>query len=259
MYKELFFAISEGIATITLNRPQVFHALNKTLLRELYQAFEQAQTDTSVRVIVLMSSGEKAFCSGADLSEFGEGTLDIRERMTSLYNPLISLMRNLPKPIICQLSGIAAGAGCSLALACDVIIASENAIMTEMFVGIGLVIDAGSSFFLPRAVGSFKAFELASTGRKIPANECLALGLVNQIVAPENLQTEVAILAKKYANGPTIAIGLIKKMLNQSMYSDLPKMLALETDYQEKASKTSDFVEGVTAFLEKRTPKFNGK
>jgi 2-(1,2-epoxy-1,2-dihydrophenyl)acetyl-CoA isomerase len=128
-----------------------------------------------------------------------------------------------------------------------------------MFVGIGLVIDAGSSFFLPRAVGSFRAFELASTGRKITAKECLELGLATQVVAKDDLEKEVLSLASKYAAGPTLAIGLIKHMLNQSSHSDLASMLALETDCQEKASRTHDFMEGATAFLEKRTPLFKGK
>ena len=171
---------------------------------------------------------------------------------------MILSVRNLGKPVICRLNGVAAGAGCSLALACDVIIASETARMSQIFVSIGLIIDAGSSYFLPRLIGSQKAFELASTGRIVEAKECLELGLVNKVVAQNELDFMVNQTAKMYAKSATQAIGLIKKVLNQSYHSTLEQMLELEAINQDIAGKTNDFVEGVTAFLGKKTPDFKG-
>jgi 2-(1,2-epoxy-1,2-dihydrophenyl)acetyl-CoA isomerase len=171
---------------------------------------------------------------------------------------MVLSIRNLAKPVICKLNGIAAGAGCSLALACDVIIASETARMSQIFVSIGLIIDAGSSYFLPRLIGSQKAFELASTGRIVEAKECLDLGLVNNVVPQTELDKVVADTATMYAQAATQAIGLIKKVMNQSYHSTLEQMLELEAENQDKAGKTPDFIEGVTAFLQKRKPNFKG-
>lgn len=162
-------------------------------------------------------------------------------------------------PIICKLNGIAAGAGCSLVLACDVIVASEAASLTELFINIGLVPDSGSSFFLPRMIGSLKAFELCTLGTKVTAHEALELGLVNQVVTAEGLDKVVNQLAARYAAAPTKAIGLIKKLLQKSTTSTLNEMLDYEAYCQEIAGKTADFQEGVTAFLEKRSPQFSGK
>jgi 2-(1,2-epoxy-1,2-dihydrophenyl)acetyl-CoA isomerase len=168
-------------------------------------------------------------------------------------------MRQMPKPIICKLNGIAAGAGCSLALACDLIIASEEATLAEIFVNIGLVMDSGSSYFLPRLVGYAKAFELATMGTKVPASEALQLGLINKIVPASKLDQTVDQIAAYYAAAPTVAIGLMKKMLNVSHHSSLEEMLEYEAAYQAIAGRTSDNREGIQAFLEKRKPVFKGK
>jgi 2-(1,2-epoxy-1,2-dihydrophenyl)acetyl-CoA isomerase len=167
-------------------------------------------------------------------------------------------MRNLPKPIICKLNGVAAGAGCSLVLACDVIIASEAASLSQLFIQIGLVPDSGATFFLPRIVGSLKAFELCALGTKVSAHDALELGLVNQVVTAEALDKTVQLLAERYAAAPTKAIGLIKKMLQKSGSATLNEMLDYEADCQEIAGNTADFREGVAAFLEKREPRFTG-
>ena len=258
MYQHLIYQVQNGVCTITLNRPEVYNALNTLLVQEITQAFEVAKADDFVRVVVLTGAGEKAFCSGADLKSGMTNATSLGDSLRKNYNPMILAIRNLPKPVICRLNGTAVGAGCSLALACDMIIAAENAKMSQIFVSIGLIMDAGSSFFLPKLVGSQKAFELCSTGRVVEAQECLALGLINSIVTPENLDLAVSNMANQYANAATSAIGLIKKVLNQSSFSTLEEMLELEAINQDLAGKTQDFEEGVTAFLQKRKPSFKG-
>ncbi|MET3126163.1 2-(1,2-epoxy-1,2-dihydrophenyl)acetyl-CoA isomerase [Arcicella rosea] len=258
MYQHLIYQVQNGVCTITLNRSEVYNALNTLLVQEITQAFEVAKADDFVRVVVLTGAGEKAFCSGADLKSGMTNATSLGDSLRKNYNPMILAIRNLPKPVICRLNGTAVGAGCSLALACDMIIAAENAKMSQIFVSIGLIMDAGSSFFLPKLVGSQKAFELCSTGRVVEAQECLALGLVNSVVTPENLDLAVSNMANQYANASTSAIGLIKKVLNQSSFSTLEEMLELEAINQDLAGKTQDFEEGVTAFLQKRKPSFKG-
>ena len=258
MFNHLIYEIKGGICTITLNRPEVYNALNPVLIQEITKAFMQAGNDASVRVVVLTGMGDKAFCSGADLKNGMSNTTSLGDSLRIGYNPMILSIRNLAKPVICRLNGIAAGAGCSLALACDVIIASETARMSQIFISIGLIIDAGSSYFLPRLLGSQKAFELASTGRMVEAKECLDLGLVSKVVPANELDFVVTQTAKMYAKSATQAIGLIKKVLNQSYHSTLEQMLELEAINQDIAGKTNDFVEGVSAFLGKKLPEFKG-
>lgn len=258
MYETILFTINEGVATITLNRPEIFNAFNEKLSYELQDAFKQTNQDTSVRAVILTGAG-KAFCSGQDLREVAAlDTQSLSDSLEKRYHPIIRSMRSLPKPIICKLNGVAAGAGCSLALACDLIIASSQAVLVEAFINIGLVLDSGSSFFLPRLVGSLKAFELSTLGSKVNANEALGLGLVNQVVPPEELDATVAALVVRYANAPTKAIGLIKKMLNKSFSATLDDMLDYEAYCQEIAGNTADYREGVLAFKEKRQPLFRG-
>jgi len=168
-------------------------------------------------------------------------------------------MRNMPKPIICKLNGVAAGAGCSLALACDMIIASENATLIEVFINIGLVLDSGSSYFLPRMIGTARAFEMSTMGSKISATQAKEWGMVNRVVKPEELDTATAEVVNYFANAPTKAIGLMKKMLNKSGNSDLETMLTYEAYCQEIAGSSADYKEGVTAFIEKRKPQFKGE
>ncbi|WP_242921344.1 enoyl-CoA hydratase-related protein [Pontibacter liquoris] len=258
-YECLLYTVQDGVATITLNRPDVFNAFNDQQSYDLQDALKQVSRDNTVRVVVLTGAG-KAFCSGQDLKAIaGASKRDLSESLEKRYNPIIRAMRNLPKPIICKLNGVAAGAGCSLALACDLVVASSAASMIEVFVNVGLVLDSGSSFFLPRAVGSLKAFELSTLGSKVSAEEALQLGMVNKVVAPEELDAAVAELAARYATSPTKAIGLMKKMLNKSFHSTLDEMLDYEAQCQKIAGNSDDYKEGVTAFNEKRKPQFKGQ
>lgn len=260
MYENLILEISDGVSTITLNRPQVYNALSSVLINEITQAVEVSSTDTSVRVIVITGVGDKAFCSGADLKAGMDGGMSsLGDSLRENYNPMIRAIRNAEKPVVCRMNGIAAGAGMSLALACDLIIANKDAYMTELFVGIGLMPDAGSMYFLPRIVGIQKAFELCSTGRKIYMEEALNLGLVTKIVPYETLNEAVNELTDYYKTAPTKSIGLMKKVLNQSFSSSIEDILEHEANNQDILGKTHDFAEGVMAFLQKRKPNFKGK
>lgn len=259
LYKFLLFRQEQGVATISLNRPDVYNALNDELTFELQDALKAVAKDDSVRVVVLTGEG-KAFCSGQDLkASSGEEKRSFMDSLHKRYNPIIRAMRNLPKPIVCRLNGVAAGAGCSLALATDIIIAAEEATLIEVFINIGLVPDSGSSFFLPRLVGMAKAFELCSMGSRVKATEAAEIGLINKVVSADQLDAAVKTYTDYYAQAPTKAIGLIKKMLNKSATASLEDMLEYEAYAQEIAGSSADYKEGVKAFLEKRKPVFLGK
>ncbi|MEO8208990.1 MAG: enoyl-CoA hydratase-related protein [bacterium] len=259
MYKTILFELSKDILKITLNRPDVYNAFNEEMLLELLDAFKKANSDDSVRCVILTGAG-KAFCSGQDLKDFNEKKLTFKEALEQRYNPLIKLISGLPKPVICALNGVAAGAGLSLALACDYRIAVESAFLIEVFINVGLVPDSGSSFFLPRLIGYARAFEMCAIGDKLSAVEAKEIGLVNKIVSNNNLLSKSAdIVAKNFAGKPTKAIGMIKDLLNKSFESNLEQVLELESSYQEQAGNTQDFKEGIESFLEKRKSKFKGK
>lgn len=258
-FQFLTYAVQEGVATITLNRPDVYNALNDGITYELQDALKAVAKDDAVRVVVLTGAG-KAFCSGQDLkAASGQEKRSFMDSLHKRYNPIIRAMRSLPKPIIARLNGVAAGAGCSLALACDLIVAAEEATLIEVFINIGLVPDSGSSYFLPRLVGMTKAFELCSMGSRVKAQEALELGLVNRVVPANQLDAIVKEYTDFYSAAPTQAIGLIKKMLHKATTSTLDEMLEYEAYCQEIAGSSHDYNEGVTAFLEKRKPNFIGK
>jgi 2-(1,2-epoxy-1,2-dihydrophenyl)acetyl-CoA isomerase len=258
-YNCLLFDKKDNVTTITLNRPDVFNAFNDEQSYELQDALKQAKRDPETRVVVLTGAG-KAFCSGQDLKAIaGTEKRSFIDSLHKRYNPIIREMRNMPKPIICKLNGVAAGAGCSLALASDFIIASEQASLIEVFINVGLVLDSGSSFFLPRLVGSARAFELSTMGSKVTAKQALEWGMINRCVPAEQLDEETVKIVEYYANAPTKAIGLMKKMLNKSFNSDLETMLEYEAYCQEIAGSSYDNKEGVAAFNEKRKPQFKGQ
>ena len=254
----LLLDIHDAIATITLNRPEVYNAFDDPLSYELQDALKKVEKDPAVRVVVLTGAG-KAFSSGQDLkAATGPGKRSLGESLQKRYNPIIRAIRNMPKPVICRLNGVAAGAGCSLALACDMIIASEEATMIEIFVNIALVLDSGSSYFLPRTIGYHRAFELATKATRITAADALQMGLVNKVVPPAELDAAVQAEATYYAAAPTKAIALMKKMLTKGMTGSLDATLDYEAYCQEIAGNSADNTEGTQAFLEKRKPLFKG-
>lgn len=243
---------------ITLNRPDVMNAINSEMISELKQAISEAEQD-DIRCVVLTGNG-KGFCAGQDLKDFEKENKSFKQALEAKYNPLIKKMMGLPKPIICGLNGVAAGAGLSLALACDFRIAVESASLIEIFINIGLVPDSASTYTLPRIVGLSKAFKMCSFADKITASQAKELGLVNVVVSnAEVLNIALERYANKFASAPTKAIGIIKKLLNTSFEGTLDEALNNEAEMQDVLGNSDDYKEGVNAFLEKRKPKFTGK
>ncbi len=267
MYENLTSETINSVCRITLNRPQVYNALSPGLIADITSAIEAAGADKAVRVVVLTGAGDKAFCSGADLKAGFAGAaatggmdgINLGASLRATYNPMILAMRNLPKPIVGRVNGVAAGAGCSLALACDLVICADQAYFSQIFVNIGLMPDAGSTFFLPRLVGPQRAFELCSTGRRVYGPEAARIGLVSRSVSAHELDTAVAEVVDYYASAPTQAIGAMKKVLNQSLYSNLEHQLEQEADNQDSLGRSADFAEGVGSFLMKRPANFSGR
>lgn len=258
-YQTLVYELNGGVLTITLNRPEVYNALNEQMKKELNDALKAAEKDSNARCVVIRGAGDKAFCSGQDLKEHAGSKRSLKESLEQHYNPMIRTIRRVEKPVIAMINGVAAGAGCSLALACDMRIMASTAKLIEVFIRIGLVPDSGSHWFLSRLVGYAKAFEYATTGRDISAEEAERVGLVNKVVTPEKLEEETMTLAKQFAQAPTKAIGLIKRTLNKTYATDLDTILDYEAYIQHIASETEDHKEGVKAFLEKRKANFKGK
>jgi len=258
MFENLTIDTKDGVGTITMNRPEVYNAFNDGLTYEMRDALKLLKKDSEVRVVVITGAG-KAFSSGQDLKDAAQyPDRTFSHSIHKRYNPMIKAVRKIPKPVICRLNGVAAGAGCSLALACDLILAAEEAKLIEVFINIGLVLDSGSSYFLPRVVGYHKAFELSTMGSRVSAKEALELGLVNEVAPLEQLDELVSRYTDYYKKAPTKAIGMIKKMLNKSYGSSLGEVLKYEAKYQDLAGDTHDHKEGVQAFIEKRLPQFKG-
>lgn len=248
---------NNGVAWITLNRPEKMNALNHKLTEELTDTIKKLDETETVRVIVLSGEG-KGFCSGQDLQEI-DGDETISEMVKERYNPMIEALTGIEKPVIAAVNGTAAGAGMSLALACDFRLVHEEAKFVESFIHIGLVLDSGSTYFLPRIVGHAKAMEMAALGEKISAEKARDLGLVTRVVESEDWTGGVEAFANKLANMPTKAIGLMKRYLYKSWETDLSNVLESEAYAQQTAAQTEDFNEGVQAFIEKRKPSFQGK
>jgi len=262
-YESLLVEDRDSTRTITLNRPQALNAFNETLKDELIDALKAAARDKSVRCLVVTGAG-RAFCAGQDLKDRtdsvdGAGPGSFSASLRDKYNPMIMTIRTMEKPVIAAVNGVAAGAGCSLALACDLRVVADKATFIQAFVKIGLVPDSGATFLLPRLVGMGKAFELAVTGDPLDAGSALDLGLANSVVPGDALLTATMDLATRLAQAPTRAIGLTKRAMNRALLVDLESALDYEADMQEIAGRSPDFAEGVSAFMEKRQPRFTGQ
>ena len=246
-----------AVLTITLNRPEVFNAFNAALHAALRTALEEAAAP-EVRAVVITGAG-RGFCSGQDLKEFQEMPDSIRERLESTYHPNIRLIRGLEKPVIAAVNGPCAGAGLSLAAACDIRIASDAATFVPGFIGIGLIPDSGGSWFVHRLLGFARAFEWMTSNRKLTASEAHAWGLVSEVVEADAFAARTAEFAAGYAALPTRAIGMTKRLFEHAYGATLEAQLSLEAELQQAATGSADFAEGVQAFLEKRPPSFTGR
>jgi 2-(1,2-epoxy-1,2-dihydrophenyl)acetyl-CoA isomerase len=247
-------------ARILLNRPDALNAWNEQFGRDLLDAIETTSADQSIRAVLITGAG-RGFSSGADLKEqrSGDGGLpDLSLRLRELYHPIITGIREMPKPAVAAVNGPAVGIGCSLALACDLILAAESAYFLLAFVNIGLVPDGGSTAFLPARVGYARAAEMAMLGERVPADQALEWGLVNGVVPDGDLESAATELLERLAAGPTASYAGAKRLLNRRMYTDLAGQLEAEADQQRDQGHTKDFVEGVMAFVEKRPPNFTG-
>ena len=242
--------------TITLNRPDVLNAFTAEMHRQLVGAFKEAR-DPSVRAVVITGAG-RGFCVGQDLNEFGEAARDIAGRLRRNYHPTVRAARELEKPVLAAINGPAAGAGLSLACACDLRLAAESATFVPAFISIGLVPDMGGTFFVRRLLGTARAFEWMTSGRRLSAAEALEWGLVSEVVEDERLAERAAERAAELAAMPTRGIALSKRLFDHAEHTTLEEQLELEAQLQAAATRTNDFREGVDAFLEKREPRFQG-
>ncbi|MFP4846954.1 enoyl-CoA hydratase-related protein [Winogradskyella sp. PE311] len=259
MNKSIQLKIENKVAHITLNRPEVFNSFNREMALSLQSILDNCEVDSEVRAIVLTGNG-KAFCAGQDLKEVTDPELNpgFKKILEEHYNPIITRIRSIKKPIIGAVNGVAAGAGANIALACDIVVAHEKVSFIQAFSLIGLVPDSAGTFFLPRLIGFQKAQALAMLGDKISAEEAEKMGMIYKSVPLEEFEETISKLAIKLANMPTKALGLIKELFNKSMTNTLEDQLALESKLQIEAASSNDYAEGVAAFIEKRKPNFKG-
>lgn len=252
--------IKNNLAIITLNRPEVFNSFNREMALALQKALDDCAANEQVRAILLTGNG-KAFCAGQDLKEVTTPELNpgFKAILEEHYNPIISRIRNLEKPVVAAVNGVAAGAGANIALACDVVVASGHASFIQAFSKIGLIPDSAGTFFLPKLIGFQKASALMMLGDKVSAEEAEKLGMVYKVFSAETFMDEAEKIAETLSQMPTHGLALTKKALNASMQNNLEDQLALESKYQIEAAQTHDYNEGVNAFIEKRKPNFIGK
>jgi 2-(1,2-epoxy-1,2-dihydrophenyl)acetyl-CoA isomerase len=246
-----------GVLTITLNRPEAYNAFTTSMHAAMRAALDEARV-TEVRAVVITGAG-KGFCAGQDMKEFESVDRDIAGHLEASYHPNVRAIRALEKPVIAAVNGAAAGAGLSLACVCDIRIAAADAVFVPGFIGIGLIPDSGGTFFLERLLGPSRAFAWMTSNRRLTAAEAHAWGLVDEVVEADALQAHAAELAADYAAGPTVGIGMTKRLFDRAARATLDEQLALEAQLQAAATKTEDFRAGVSAFLEKRPPRFSGR
>jgi 2-(1,2-epoxy-1,2-dihydrophenyl)acetyl-CoA isomerase len=259
--EHLLVSTADGITRLTLNRPDKLNALTRTLMRELQAALEDAAESSECRVVVLTGAG-RAFCAGQDLADgvyVEAGPQPDLGLVLDQYNPVVRLIRTLPKPVIAGVNGIAAGAGASLALACDVVFAARSASFMQAFAKIGLIPDCGSTWMLPRLIGEARARGLAMLAEPLPAEKAEAWGLIWRVVDDDKLSAEVDAAASRFASGPTYGFALQKQAFASSAHNTLDAQLNLERALQSKAGASPDYAEGVSAFLAKRKPSFSGR
>jgi len=260
-YETLIWERSGAVGSLTLNRPQTLNAWTRQFGEELLSVIQNEAAEDSIRAVLVTGAG-RGFSSGADLragfDPADDGMPDIYKELHEIYHPVIAGVRRLPKPVVAAVNGPAVGIGCSLALACDLIMAAESAYFGLAFVNIGLMPDGGSTAFVPPAVGRARAFQMALLGERIPAPQALDWGLVNWIHPDDRLMDEAWALARRLAAGPTRSYASSKQALNTFIYSDLDGQLELEAELQHALGRTNDFMEGVAAFVEKRDPAYGG-
>lgn len=256
----LLFTVERGVATLTLNRPERLNALNLELKARLAQTISEIGRRADIRAVVLSGSG-RAFCSGGDIREMdaGRSGREVRQRLLAMHHEVVIPLSRLEKPVIAAVNGPAVGAGFSLALACDFIMAAEHATFSMIFTQRGLVPDSGAAYMLPRLIGLSRAKELAFTGRTLDAAQAGQLGLVHRVVTAEALLSESTAFAETLAQGASVAIGLTKRLLDQSLQSTIEEMAEFEACAAAIAVSTEDHAEGIKAFNEKRAPRFSGR
>ena len=261
-FEHILFTIEQGVASLTLNRPEQLNSFNAQMHQEVREALKQVRQNAEVRCLLITGAG-RGFCAGQDLGDRnvapGAAAPDLGESIEKNYNPLIRALRDLPMPVICAVNGVAAGAGANIALACDITLAGKSASFIQAFCKIGLVPDSGGTWTLPRAVGMARAKALALLGERVSAEQAEQWGMIWRCVDDATLQDEALKLARQLATQPTYGLALIKRALNASASNSFDAQLDLERDLQRLAGRSEDYREGVSAFMAKRTPQFKGR